>query len=125
MVRGRKVSILVFLELALRPHFLVARGWWKEVSILVFLELALRRLRALRHDQIFCSFNPCFPGTRSSTLFDRRALLPESVSILVFLELALRHVRAHRRPRRADDVSILVFLELALRHYSKARFKTD
>mgnify|MGYP006980544947 CR=1 FL=1 len=50
--RGLKeVSILVFLELALRPfQFRPAGGMFRRVSILVFLELALRlvRVRARR-----------------------------------------------------------------------------
>jgi len=38
------------------------------------------------------SFNPCFPGTRSSTcLLSVTAAIWCIVSILVFLELALRH----------------------------------
>jgi len=84
-------------------------------------------------------FNPCFPGTRSSTtaphvrsvvatefqslfswnsLFDPCFLLRCQsivvVSILVFLELALRH-SSLVIPLPAGPVSILVFLELALR----------
>ena len=134
------VSILVFLELALRPRstqspppssprfnpcFPGTRS--STIAILMFA------------DQINC-FNPCFPGTRSSTrrqsppsvlkpqfqslfswnsLFDSTGSAVQTgstydVSILVFLELALRP-----EPVRGGEdilpVSILVFLELALR----------
>ena len=111
------VSILVFLELALRPVGSRRSECLQLVSILVFLELALR-LRGMEYptalialfqslfswnslfDQIFgpwfplesLSFNPCFPGTRSSTPLERESRVsPCPVSILVFLELALRH----------------------------------
>ena len=62
-------------------------------------------------------FNPCFPGTRSSTAFSRGCKIsPRGVSILVFLELALRPQEAELGIlMRILHVSILVFLELALR----------
>ena len=63
------VSILVFLELALRLDCLEIKIRLGGVSILVFLELALRQLKkTLRTKQV-------------------------RVSILVFLELALRLAR--------------------------------
>ena len=114
---GRDVSILVFLELALRQdregtgrsrgsRFQSLFSWNSlfdtinpmgftgelRVSILVFLELALRPFHiAINPEGIALCFNPCFPGTRSSTLCNTFLInFNTSVSILVFLELALR-----------------------------------
>jgi len=112
------------------------------VSILVFLELALRLGRPMRYWNMRRKrFNPCFPGTRSSTLrsFSMSLMIGSRVSILVFLELALRPCNTVMRegvfngfqslfswnslfdfPMKHftsdwTQVSILVFLELALR----------
>ena len=88
---GPRVSILVFLELALGPSSL--RKLTPEeikVSILVFLELALGHWSPKTTIYRDWSFNPCFLGTCPRTQ-NRIAssVISSTVSILVFLELAL------------------------------------
>jgi len=86
------VSILVFLELALRlcyEHLFVRCAMWFQ-SLFSWNSLFDRRDRS-RRSCFGRSFNPCFPGTRSSTQSQgewKHSI--QEVSILVFLELALR-----------------------------------
>ena len=89
-VRNR-VSILVFLELALRLPFM-GRGFLRlNVSILVFLELALRLCGSSRASLLYTGFQSLFSWNSLFDLAQHKALLrPAPVSILVFLELALR-----------------------------------
>ncbi len=90
LIWPKKVSILVFVELALDAvsyHF--CRSGMSLVSILVFVELAL--------DEPFMV----------------RLFIEDEVSILVFVELAL-DVLSSRPSQPRAQVSILVFVELAL-----------
>ena len=59
------VSILVFVELALDDHPQGDEGQPDEVSILVFVELALDADTASLGEWYRASFNPCFRGTCS------------------------------------------------------------
>ncbi len=84
------VSILVFLDLALRE-----RRWYMYiggfcVSILVFLDLALREHEMYCIATGFSSFNPCFLGSCSPSSRGLCGSYHGWVSILVFLDLALR-----------------------------------
>ncbi len=114
---------------------------WQSVSILVFLDLALRAHFSYRPDQEGKSFNPCFLGSCSPSTgsWDFSLLPPKfqslfswillsecgnpptnlwgalAVSILVFLDLALRVYRIWGFSDHILIVSILVFLDLALR----------
>ncbi len=92
--------------------------WWpiilrRRVSILVFLELAPGLQFSDGSLAVPFCFNPCFSGTRARTRLRDEYGAISDVSILVFLELAPgpRGVRASRSMFRR--VSILVFLELA------------
>ena len=92
------------------------------VSILVFLELALRldppyvkSTRGSRFQSLF-SWNSLFDPSGAWT--GSRA---GYVSILVFLELALRQNTSHPPQPPLYIVSILVFLELALRPHIEDR----
>ena len=60
-----KVSILVFVELALDGHISDGNSEWHNVSILVFVELALDvETDTTGIFELLC-FNPCFRGTCS------------------------------------------------------------
>ena len=86
------------------------------VSILVFLELALGPISWNSALSASVCFNPCFLGTCPRTLTSMKTSSSGlSVSILVFLELALGldEISAYVE---GWEVSILVFLELALGH---------
>ena|GEM_PF-1018554 len=110
-----KVSILVFLELALgqyqpgRPPCRVRR-----VSILVFLELALgRRTPGCLANSTSC-FNPCFLGTCPRTRNPGWHHLLKCCFNPCFLGTCPRTYDSVAKCRISDRVSILVFLELAL-----------
>ncbi len=135
-----KVSILVFLDLALRGPGPDRKGDRVPVSILVFLDLALRGERC---PGIICrgEFQSLFSWILLSEVGDEFSNdLQKKVSILVFLDLALREriswdLRTSRirfnpcflgscspskrviLPGCCNSVSILVFLDLALRGY--------
>ncbi len=85
-----KVSILVFLDGALKDEDRCERGGCDRVSILVFLDGALKGSRWPLVSFSRSSFNPCFSGWRS----ERSVILTTDnyadVSILVFLDGALK-----------------------------------
>jgi len=59
----RPVSILVFLDQALKDPASGPRRFLLWVSILVFLDQALKAAGATSINVILFSFNPCFPGS--------------------------------------------------------------
>jgi len=89
------VSILVFMDVALRPYCRSGCSCAYLVSILVFMDVALRH----------CN--------RRSTLWGR-----PHVSILVFMDVALRLITCRCYISPYSCVSILVFMDVALRHLS-------
>ncbi len=124
--RVTKVSILVFVELAL--------GLWR---------IGVSPVAAFRFQSLFSwnspsdwlwkgetmrikpSFNPCFRGTRPRTAGPCWVRLTISVSILVFVELALGLGKIPIIISTAKIVSILVFVELALGHYNPEEVELD
>ncbi len=84
------VSILVFLDLALRVYPPRVPAHLGVVSILVFLDLALRVPLGHPRGSITTGFNPCFLGSCSPRGCRSRKQRQYAVSILVFLDLALR-----------------------------------
>ncbi|SAI87564.1 hypothetical protein MBBA_0686 [Methanoculleus bourgensis] len=85
------VSILVFVDVPLRPGLHVLHDERRPVSILVFVDVPLRQVVAWCDD-------------------DR----PDSVSILVFVDVPLR-LEAGPPPGLPLPVSILVFVDVPLR----------
>ncbi len=65
---GMWVSILVFLDLALRDPALRPPFSSIRVSILVFLDLALRVGIVAEDSREFYGFNPCFLGSCSPSI---------------------------------------------------------
>ena len=134
----RRVSILVFLDGALKVLVLWVRHerekfqslffWmalWKltrklrragriRVSILVFLDGALKDQVPISSCWSHRRFNPCFSGWRSESSNWRLYRLVLSVSILVFLDGALKDKLRHSG-QCGEGVSILVFLDGALK----------
>ena len=87
------------------------------VSILVFLELALRQVPAGTSARLEYCFNPCFPGTRSSTPTGTRRVAGRWRRFNPCFPgtRSSTYVFVSERGRYVPRVSILVFLELALR----------
>jgi len=85
------VSILVFLDQALKEKDAPIDESLPEVSILVFLDQALKEQPMLIYMRRRTGFNPCFPGSSAERICRRK---PEgsgyNVSILVFLDQALK-----------------------------------
>ena len=63
----QKVSILVFLEALLQLGTRCEQSTVIKVSILVFLEALLQPLVSLMAIDLILCFNPCFPGSSTST----------------------------------------------------------
>ncbi len=111
------VSILVFLELALRAASRSGAGLWQKSFNPCFLGTCPQSTVLVRACRRPPGFNPCFLGTCPQSLSRSQYTFPAcTVSILVFLELALRVPTLTIEPL-SRSVSILVFLELALRGY--------
>ena len=116
----RTVSILVFLELALRPNFwaVVSAGVLEFQSLFSWNSLFDPIGAGIPRLAMPC-FNPCFPGTRSSTLSGSST----SISLFgfnpCFPGTRSSTIRLATRIGSGDSVSILVFLELALRPPTK------
>jgi len=109
------VSILVFLDQALKVIILSIWTRRLRVSILVFLDQALKvDLYTSAWGEWAC-FNPCFPGSSAESRHHHAGHYPYLiVSILVFLDQALKAFRKPHSPAR-PAVSILVFLDQALK----------
>ncbi len=109
------VSILVFLELALRVGFPTNYTRQSGVSILVFLELALRAQTMTRKQKKPSCFNPCFLGTCPQSETRIEAGKAEIVFQSLFSWNLPSEIHQAIQESGFRPVSILVFLELALR----------
>jgi len=86
-----KVSILVFLDQALKVPAPSLFRRVVPVSILVFLDQALKAGKPTTQRRKRWSFNPCFPGSSAERQSPPHCRLkPVYVSILVFLDQALK-----------------------------------
>ena len=113
------VSILVFLDQALKVYRRLLVEKDSRVSILVFLDQALKARQHRSVKLAFLSFNPCFPGSSA----ERHQALGgpanhPAVSILVFLDQALKE-QPSASVVHPGQVSILVFLDQALKENEK------
>jgi len=70
------VSILVFLDQALKDEETGISRVMSQVSILVFLDQALKAARATRIPTIYSCFNPCFPGSSAESIHSEIEALP-------------------------------------------------
>jgi len=64
----RDVSILVFLDQALKAPAFGSTRDARRVSILVFLDQALKGAAAWHIRRGFWCFNPCFPGSSAESV---------------------------------------------------------
>jgi len=90
VVQDAHVSILVFLDQALKEGGAAGVRALLQVSILVFLDQALKASRATGGSP-GTGFNPCFPGSSAESIMEcLHSLYTSIVSILVFLDQALK-----------------------------------
>ena len=64
-----RVSILVFMEVALDLHEGASVEGLLDVSILVFMEVALDQRVFMTMPCVYMGFNPCFHGSSSRSWF--------------------------------------------------------
>ena len=115
-IQLRLVSILVVVDIGLRPPVLGVKGLRYNVSILVVVDIGLRQHLLA----VMCAgahgLNPCCSGYRSATYSNCLVLSTKdkTVSILVVVDIGLRRFRALRK-EGFFSVSILVVVDIGLR----------
>jgi len=91
------VSILVFLDQALKVDLSSVVNAINNVSILVFLDQALKDSWFFKIRILYNCFNPCFPGSSAESVRPGRDQVDGLiVSILVFLDQALKDEERQR-----------------------------
>jgi len=109
------VSILVFLDQALKVYQASIFDIIRIVSILVFLDQALKADFYSKYKRHGTGFNPCFPGSSAERRTSPRRLWWRYGFNPCFPGSSAESVKPLHEESAVIDVSILVFLDQALK----------